>query len=168
MSTGFGLMGFTRFLGHAPSWMDIVTGYDYAFLSREEVQAWAKAHAPDPAVHPAVYHLATMDPDTEAFQKALWAACAEVEGSVSRVGHARWLQSADRWRLALIRETLAGDLTLHTLAGALERIYDAFGCPDDMVALWDRKAPWEKRLGQADLVALQRFLAKMLKEVQAA
>lgn len=168
MIPGFGLIAFSHHLGKAPTWMDVVTGYDYGFLERGDVQTWARAHAPTLEGHPACHRLATMDPDTAAFQRALWDACAEMEGSVSRVGHTRWIAASDRWRLALIRECLAGERTLEGLAVALEGIYDTFGCPDDMLALWERKAPWEKRLGKANLPALQAFLARHARMEQAA
>ncbi len=162
------LCALAHHLGQPPTWMDVVTGFDYGFLTRAEVQAWARAHDPNPQFHPACHRLAMIDPEVENFQNALWDSCVEAQGSVFRIGQTRWLQSQDRWRVALIQEALEGDLSLHALAIALERIYDAFGCPDDMLHLWRRRAPWEKGVQAVDLPALQAFLARCLKAAEVA
>ncbi len=79
-------------------------------------------------------------------------------GRVPRPGELVWARAQDRWRLALLREALEADLTEPALAQAIESVYECVGCPDDMLGLWGRRAPWQGRSERVNFEALWAFL----------
>ena len=94
------------------------------------------------------------------FEEILWAACGEATGKVPRPGGRRWAKAQDRWRLALLKDALAAPLGPEALAVAVESIYEGVGCPEDMLGLWQRPSPWEKKQGVADRQAILEFLRR--------
>jgi hypothetical protein len=51
-------------------------------------------------------------------------------------------------------------LSAEALAVAVESIYEKVGCPEDMLGLWQRPSPWEKKQGVADRKAITDFLKR--------
>jgi hypothetical protein len=137
-------------------WDEIVAGFDFGLLGRDEIQDWLRDTGPGGAFG---QDLAGLGADrADRFETALWDACAEATGKVPRPGGRRWAQAQDRWRVALLRDAMEAPLTAQALAVAVETIYDAVGCPEDMLGLWRRGCPWEKRPSVADRNAIERFL----------
>ena len=138
--------------GTPVGWDELVTGYDFGLLGQVEIQDWILAHGP---LGPMA--LAALEAQ-ELFEGALWKASLEATGKVPRPGGHRWAQAQDRWRLALLRDAMEAPLSAEALAVAVETIYEKVGCPEDMLGLWHRPSPWEKRLGAADRKAIEAFL----------
>ncbi|BDU76947.1 hypothetical protein [Mesoterricola sediminis] len=142
--------------GFAIGWDEILVGHDFGILPPAEIQAWA---ANLPGRGPSAEALAGLTgPALLTFEAALWAAVREATGKVPRPGGRRWAQAQDHWRTALLQDALAAPLGAEALALAVETIYELVGCPEDMLGLWTRSAPWEKRPAQAHPEAIQAFL----------
>jgi hypothetical protein len=134
-------------------WDDLVTGYDFGFLTSLEIQIEA------PGDGPAVQRLRALEGSAlRTFEAHLWAACAEAVGKTPRPGSARWSQAQDRWREALLREALAADTTEAQLASAVERLYEQVGCPEDMLLMLKPAQPWSGLPATVDPQAVQQFL----------
>jgi hypothetical protein len=139
-------------------WDEVVVGHDFGLLGVAEIQEWLRSRTPE---GPLVADLAAMEaPRTLRFEEALWAACAEATGKVPRPGGRRWAHAQDLWRTALLNDVLQAPLTPEALAVAVESVYECVGCPEDMLGLWMRPSPWEKRAGTADRDAVVAFLKK--------
>ncbi len=137
-------------------WDDILVGHDFGFLSPEEIQSWARSR---PIQGEAASRLAALrGEELEAFEPALWAACLEATGKVPRPGDRRWLAAQDRWRLALLKDLLATDLTPKALAIAIEALYERVGCPEDMLALLSPSVAWAGKAAVVDPLAVAAFL----------
>jgi hypothetical protein len=134
----------------------VVVGYDFGFLSPAEIQRWARCHGFLGEACRRMVEAAGEAP--EDFEPMLWEACREATGRLPRPGGERWARAQDRWRLALVRDALDAGLSSEALAVVLESIWERVGCPEDMVGLWHRPAPWEKGPIAVDYRALQRFL----------
>lgn len=145
--------------GGAPiGWDELVVGYDFGLLSPAEIQGWLREQ---PLEGPLCRDLATLQGDrTLRFEEALWAACGEATGKVPRPGGKRWASAQDRWRVALLKDVMAAPLSAEALAVAVESIYEKVGCPEDMLGLWKRPSPWEKKQGVADRKAITEFLKR--------
>jgi hypothetical protein len=142
----------------AIGWDEIVVGHDFGLLDQAEIQAWARERE-DPG--PCCLGLAALDGERLArFEETLWAACVEATGQVPRPGGRRWARAQDRWRAALLQDALASPLSPEALAVAVESIYERVGCPEDMLGLWQRHSPWQRRQGGADRDAVARFLRR--------
>jgi len=138
------------------SFDDIVVGHDFGLLGCGEIQGWLRAQGFE---GPLCAHLAALDGErTLRFEEVLWAACGEVTGKVPRPGGQRWARSQDRWRVALLKDILQAPLSMEALAVAVESIYERVGCPEDMLGLWKRPSPWEKKTGVANPEAILDFL----------
>jgi hypothetical protein len=143
------------FLTHVGSltWDDLVTGYDFGFLTSLEIQITA------PGNGEAVRRLRALDGSAlKAFEAHLWAACTEAVGKTPRPGSARWSQAQDRWRGAMLREALAVESTSAQLARSVERLYEQVGCPEDMLAMLKPSQAWSGTPATVDPAAVQRFL----------
>ena len=137
-------------------WLEVVVGYDFNLLAPAEIQHWLRMRGVRGEAGAALVGLAgegMLD-----FGLRLWEACAEETGTVPRPGARAWSIAQDRWRKAMLRESLAGDLTEAALAVAIEGIYDQVGCPEDMLDLWSYRAPWQEALGRVNFDALYGFL----------
>jgi len=142
--------------GRAIGWDEIVTGYDFGLLGPGEIQGWLEGRGPE---GPLGRELASLGPArAPVFEETLWAACEEATGKVPRPGGRRWAAAQDRWRVALLLDALASPLTAQALAVAVESIYERVGCPEDMLGLWRRYSPCERRPGVADRDAIAHFL----------
>jgi len=143
------------------SWDDLVTGYDFGFLTPPEIQAKA------PGEGEAVQRLRALEgPALREFEAHLWAACAEALGKTPRPGSSRWAQAQDRWREALLREALATDSTAAQLARSVERLYEQVGCPEDMLGMLRPSQGWSGLPATVDPAAVQRFLNRPLNGVR--
>jgi len=135
---------------------EIVVGHDFGLLGCRDIQAWVRDQA---FQGPLCAELVALEGDrTLRFEEVLWAACGEATGKVPRPGGKRWAQAQDRWRVALLRDIMAAPLTAEALAVAVESIYERVGCPEDMLGLWKRPSPWERKPGVADRKAIDAFL----------
>jgi hypothetical protein len=140
----------------AIGWAEVVVGYDFSLLSPEDVVDWVRAQGfPGEAC---ARLLALSGEALLSFEARMWEACTECFGRVPRPGESVWAQAQDRWRRVLLQEALAGDLTEPALAEAIESIYECVGCPEDMLDLWSRKAPWQGRPERVNFEALCVFL----------
>jgi len=143
--------------GITPGWDDLVSGYDFGLLGPAEIQAWVRPRWDGPAAR----RLADLEgPGLERFEAALWEAATEAAGKAPRPGGTRWAAAQDRWRLALLRDALAAPLSPEALAVAVERIYEQVGCPEDMLSLWQRPSPWEKKPGHSDQHVVENFIQR--------
>ena len=135
------------------TWDDLVTGYDFGFLTSLEIQIAA------PGEGEAVQRLRALEGSAlRDFEAHLWAACAEAVGKTPRPGSSRWAQAQDRWREALLREALATDSTAAQLARSVERLYEQVGCPEDMLGMLRPSQGWSGIPATVDPAAVQRFL----------
>jgi hypothetical protein len=140
-------------------WDDLVTGYDFGFLTSLEIQIEAKGDGP------AVQRLRSLEGSAlRTFETHLWAACAEAVGKTPRPGSARWSQAQDRWREALLREALANESTAAHLAQSVERLYEQVGCPEDMLVMLKPSQRWSGTPATVDPTAVQRFLDRSLRQ----
>ena len=145
--------------GQSVGWDELVVGHDFALVGPSDIQAWVRAGA---WAGPACRRLAELDgADLERFEAALWEAATEATGKAPRPGGQRWARAQDRWRAALLRDALASPLTPDALAVAVEHIYDQVGCPEDMLPLWHRPSPWERKPGHADPLAVAAFVRRL-------
>jgi hypothetical protein len=152
---------FKRFNPELPTWDDLVVGYDFSFLEPLEIQTWAKEQGCRGEAVEAMMSLsglALLD-----FEIHLWRAVAEQTGKTPRPGNLRWIRAQDRWRLALLKDALAMELTPAALAKSIEVIYDRVGSPEDMLALFTPAAPWTGKSATVDVQAVVAFLMKMEK-----
>lgn len=144
--------------GRAIGWSDVVVGHDFGFLSAPEIQAWAREQRFEGE---AMARLAALEgEELSRFEETLWAACAEAEGKVPRPGGTRWAAAQDRWRLALLKDILATDLTPQALAVAVEMLYERVGCPEDMLGLLTPSRAWAKEAAVVDPAAVAAFLSR--------
>lgn len=135
------------------TWDDLVTGYDFGFLTSREIQLEA------PGDGTAIQRLRGLDgPALRTFEAHLWAACAEAVGKTPRPGSTRWSESQDRWRDALLREALAEESTTAQLARNVEHLYEQVGCPEDMLVMLKPSQTWSGTPATVDPAAVQRFL----------
>jgi len=135
------------------AWNDLVTGYDFGFLTALEIQLEA------PGNGLAVQRLRALEGAAlKTFEAHLWAACAEAVGKTPRPGSAPWSQAQDRWRDALLREALAAESTQAQLARKVESLYEQVGCPEDMLAMLRPSQSWSGTPATVDPTAVQRFL----------
>ena len=142
--------------GGSLDWTELVAGYDFSLLGHEEIRRWIRAQGAKGEA--ALRLLALEGEDLLDFEQHLWEACTEAMGRVPRPGERCWAEAQDRWRRALLDEALEADLTEAALAQTIESIYERVGCPDDMLALWVRRSPWQGRAERVDFQALRRFL----------
>ncbi len=159
MGLGHWLSILERHLGgaRAITWDDVVVGYDFGFLKPEEILDWVRERG---FQGEATEHLLRLEGEARMlrFEAALWKASAEQTGKAPRPGGRRWSQAQDRWRIALLRDVLAAPLSTEALGVAVERIYEAVGCPEDMLGLWEITAPWVHRPPRGDRAAIERFV----------
>lgn len=135
------------------TWDDLVTGYDFGFLTSLEIQVAA------PGQGAAVQRLRDLDGGAlRTFETHLWAACAEAIGKTPRPGSSRWSQAQDRWREALLREALATETTAAQLAQSVERLYEQVGCPEDMLGMLKPSQRWSGTPATVDPAAVKHFL----------
>ncbi len=135
------------------TWDDLVTGYDFGFLTSLEIQMAA------PGEGPAVQRLRALEGSAlKHFEAHLWAACTEAVGKTPRPGSSRWSQAQDRWREALLREALATETTAAQLAARVERLYEQVGCPEDMLGMLKPSRAWSGTPATVDPTAVQHFL----------
>ena len=154
MTQGIWLAVLDRQGGAPIGWDELVVGYDFGLLAPAEILGWVREQAFE---GPLCGELAALE-NSLRFEEALWAACGEATGKVPRPGGKRWAAAQDRWRVALLKDVMDAPLTVEALAVAVESIYEKVGCPEDMLGLWHRPSPWEKRLGAADRKAIEAFL----------
>jgi len=135
------------------TWDDLVTGYDFGFLTSLEIQQAA------PGEGQAVERLRALEGSAlKNFEAHLWAACTEAVGKTPRPGSSRWSQAQDRWREALLREALATETTAAQLARSVERLYEQVGCPEDMLGMLKPSQRWSGTPATVDPAAVQHFL----------
>ncbi|NWJ39649.1 MAG: hypothetical protein HXX12_01610 [Geothrix sp.] len=152
MPTGSPIDAFLQHIGPL-TWDDLVTGYDFGFLTSLEIQIAA------PGEGPAVQRLRALEGSAlKHFEAHLWAACTEAVGKTPRPGSSRWSQAQDRWREALLREALATETTAAQLAARVERLYEQVGCPEDMLGMLKPSQAWSGTPATVDPAAVQRFL----------
>jgi hypothetical protein len=142
---------------HGPlGWDDLVTGYDFGFLTALEIQIEA------PGEGPAVQRLRNLEGSAlRNFEAHLWEACAEATGKTPRPGSSRWERSQDRWREAQLRAALAMETTAAQLARSVERLYEQLGCPEDMLGMLRPSQAWSGQPATVDPVAIQPFLERV-------
>jgi len=135
------------------TWDDLVTGYDFGFLTSLEIQIAA------PGEGAAIQRLRALEGSAlRTFEAHLWAACVEAVGKTPRPGSSRWSQAQDRWREALLREALATESTAAQLARSVERLYEQVGCPEDMLLMLKPSQRWSGTPATVDPAAVQSFL----------
>ncbi len=140
------------------SWDDVVVGYDFGLLKPSWIQDWVLAQ---PILGEASVALASLAGDTlVGFEAALWRASAEATGRAPRPGGNRWAQAQDRWRVALLRNALAATRNSVELALQVEAVYEAVGCPEDMLELWQRPTGSAHPAPSADRGRVLEFIAK--------
>jgi hypothetical protein len=137
---------------------EIVVGHDFGLFSPPDIQTWVALQGFQGPLCSQVVEL--HDEGMECFEGCLWAACAEATGKTPRPGGHRWANAQDRWRVALLKDAMEAPLTTEALAVVVENIYEKVGCPEDMLALWTRPAPWQKRQPMADRAAIAAFVAQ--------
>jgi hypothetical protein len=143
------------------TWDDLVTGYDFGFLTSLEIQLSA------PGDGSAVQRLRALEGSAlKAFEAHLWAACAEAVGKTPRPGSTRWSEAQDRWREAMLRDALATESTASQLACSVERLYEQVGCPEDMLGMLRPSQRWSGTPATVDPAAVQRFLTRSLKDAR--
>jgi hypothetical protein len=153
-STGSPLDAFLLHVGPL-TWADLITGYDFGFLTSLEIQAMA------PGNGEAVQRLRALEGSAlKNFEAHLWAACVEATGKTPRPGNSRWSLAQDRWREAMLRETLAVESTAAQLARSVERLYEQVGCPEDMLGMLQPSQAWSGTPATVDPAAVQRFLSR--------
>jgi hypothetical protein len=136
-------------------WDDLVTGYDFGFLTQREIQLEVRGEGP------AFERLRTLDgAGLRTFEAHLWAACAEAVGKTPRPGSTRWSLAQDRWREALLRDALALESTHAQLARTVECLYEQVGCPEDMLLMLKPSQPWSGTPATVDPAAVQHFLER--------
>ncbi|HLO66591.1 MAG TPA: hypothetical protein VK188_06200 [Holophaga sp.] len=137
-------------------WDELLVGHDFGLAGISDIQARVPGL---PGAGPEAAALAALEgPALARFEAHLWAAVREATGKVPRPGGRRWALAQDRWRTALLQDALAAPLGEEALALAVESIYELVGCPEDMLGLWKRTAPWEGRPREADRGAIEAFL----------
>ncbi len=143
---------------HPFGWEEAVTGYDFGLLSPGEIRAWAAGLG---CTGEAVAALIALEGEMPPlFEKHLWAAAAEATGRTPRPGSTRWARAQDRWRLALLKDALDAPLSPEALAVAVEAIYQAVGCPEDMIGLWKSPPAWERKAPHAEKDIVAAFVRR--------
>jgi len=139
-------------------WDEVVVGYDFGFLRPEEIQSWVRDQDfPGEACQ----RLAVLaGPELLGFEAALWLAAADITGKVPRPGGHRWAKAQDRWRIALLRDSMEAPLSVEALGVAVETIYECVGCPEDMLGLWKQEDRWAKTPIAANRPAIEAFLRR--------
>lgn len=150
---------FKRFNPGPVSWEDVIVGYDFSFLEALDIQTWVREMGFSGEAVEAL--LALEGPRLLDFEAHLWRACAEQRGKTPRPGNIHWIGAQDRWRMALLKDALAMDLTPAALAKTLEVIYERVGCPEDMLTLFSPAAAWTGKAPTADLPALGAFIRRL-------
>jgi hypothetical protein len=136
-------------------WDDLVTGYDFGFLTQREIQLEARGEGP------ALERLRALEGQSlKTFEAHLWAACAEAVGKTPRPGSTRWSLAQDRWREALLRDALALESTSAQLARNVECLYEQVGCPEDMLIMLKPSQPWSGTPATVDPAAVHTFLER--------
>ena len=141
-----------------PAWDEMLVGYDFSLLAQEEIQGWARTQTcPGVACQAlgALHGEGLLD-----FERALWTAITEATGKTPRPGSQRWAKAQDRWRVALLKDALEVAVSPEALAILVEGIYDAVGCPEDMVGLWRRPSGPGQRQSSADRSQIQDFIRR--------
>jgi hypothetical protein len=166
IGNGLGLLARQSVNGAPIGWDDVVVGHDFGFLKAEEIQSWVRDQA---FVGEACARLTALEGlALECFEAALWQASAEITGKTPRPGGQRWARAQDRWRLALLKDTLEAPLDSEALAVAVETIYECVGCPEDMLGLWKQQDRWAKTPATANRPAIDSFLRRSEAELLAA
>jgi hypothetical protein len=138
-----------------PSWDEMLVGHDFGLLGPKEIQDWVRAQAFPFA---SCQILAELEgPALDGFEKALWTAITEATGKAPRPGGNRWAHAQDRWRVALLKDAVESPVSPAALAVLVEAIYEAVGCPEDMLELWHR--PYRAQ-GTADRAKVEAFLRR--------
>lgn len=144
--------------GAAIGWDEVVVGHDFGFLKPEEIQTWVRDQG---FTGSACAHLVSLEGAAlEGFEFSLWQAAAEITGKAPRPGGRRWARAQDRWRLALLKDTLEAPLSAEALGVAVESIYECVGCPEDMLGLWNPRDRWTKTPTTANRSAIEAFLRR--------
>jgi len=139
-----------------PSWDEMLVGHDFGLLSPQEIQGWVRDQGLGLA---SCRVLAELEGEgLELFEKALWDAITEATGKAPRPGGQRWAKAQDRWRVALLKDALESPVTPEALAVLVEAIYEAVGCPEDMVELWRKPRGGQ---GTADRQKVEAFLKRV-------
>ncbi len=153
-----GLLSRQSLKGAAIGWDEIVVGYDFGFLKAEEIQAWVRDQG---FASEACQRLIQLEgPGLEVFEAALWLASAELTGKTPRPGGRRWARAQDRWRIALLKDVLEAPLSAEALGIAVETVYEAVGCPEDMLDLWSRGNRWTQTPASAQRPTIEAFLRR--------
>jgi hypothetical protein len=140
-----------------PSWDEMLVGHDFGLLSPDEIQGWVRAQE---FPFESCRTLAALEGEgLVCFEKALWDAITEATGKAPRPGGQRWAKAQDRWRVALLKDALESPVSPEALAVLVEAIYEAVGCPEDMLDLWRRPAAGPSK-GTADREKVQAFLTR--------
>jgi len=138
-----------------PSWDEMLVGHDFGLLGPQDIQGWVREQDLDV---PSCRALAALEGEgLERFEKALWDAITEVTGKAPRPGGQRWAKAQDRWRVALLKDALESPVSPEALAVLVEAIYEAVGCPEDMLELWRRPS---RGTGTADRDKVEAFLRR--------
>ena len=139
-----------------PSWDEMLVGHDFGLLSPEEIQGWVRDQD---FPFESCRNLASLEGEgLTTFEKALWNAITEATGKAPRPGGTRWAKAQDRWRMALLKDALESPVSPEALAVLVEAIYEAVGCPEDMVELWRRPRGGQ---GTADREKVEAFLKRV-------
>lgn len=141
-----------------PGWDEMLVGYDFSLLVPAEIQDWVRALA---APGEAGRALAALEGEALlCFERALWTAVQEATGKIPRPGSLRWARAQDRWRVALLKEALATPADPEALAARVVGIYEAVGCPEDMLGLLRRFPGASFRQATADRAQVAAFIRK--------
>jgi hypothetical protein len=139
-------------------WDDLVAGYDFGFLSAEEIQDWVRSL---PASEGPMGTLAALEGEAlQGFENALWAAAAAATGKAPRPGSRRWARAQDRWRVALLKDAMEAPVSAEALAVLVEAVYENLGCPEDMLGLWRKPTQAEALEGPTDRDRIQAFIRR--------
>lgn len=150
---------FLRFIPQAPTWDDVLVGYDFSLLRAEEIQAWAGALVLHGA---AANRLIQLEGEALlAFEVCLWEACQEATGQTPRPGMIRWIAAHDRWRVALLKDLLTQDFTSQGLAERIEALYGEVGCPEDMLDMFSPAQQWSKKPAKVNPWGVASFLCRL-------
>jgi hypothetical protein len=135
-----------------PGWDDLLVGHDFGLLAPAEIQDWVAGR--NPAGEACLALIALEGAALAGFERALWHAITEATGKTPRPGGRRWARAQDRWRLALLKDALAAPVSAEALAVLVEAIYEAVGCPEDMLELWNRSR------GASDRSKVEAFIQR--------
>ena len=139
-----------------PGWDEMLVGHDFGLLAPAEIQDWVRARQEPGEACQAL--LALQGEDLAGFEKALWDAITEATGKAPRPGGQRWAKAQDRWRVALLKDALDSPVSAEALAVLVEAIYEAVGCPEDMLGLWRMSSIHDRTQASADHGKVQAFI----------